>query len=166
MSVAGVNWGDVALLGGRMSATFELASNIEATTLNILQTVENLEKHLGDTGGRSITQRMGGLEDLLAKVQDLALSIAKEGSDTNAKAQQLINQLVDMANESSKALGFVGDSIEKLSKEQANKIDTVQGKLEEVKTYLLAIKEATDAKEKVKDQKDETVEAVVKSWLE
>jgi len=43
----------------------------------------------------------------------------------------------------------------------------MQGKLEEVKAYILAVKEATDASAREKlGQQAEEPKAIVKSWLE
>jgi len=54
-----------------------------------------------------------------------------------------------------------------MSAADASNAALVQGKLDEVKSYLLAVKEATDAgnKEKLGEGK-ETPVAIVKSWLE
>ena len=78
---------------------------------------------------------------------------------------ELVNKLVEMANSQAKELKFVGKSIKKLDKESAEKMGIVQDKLAEVKSYILAIKEATDARDKYKDEEQPTT-AVVQSWLE
>ena len=54
-----------------------------------------------------------------------------------------------------------------MSASEASNTGLVQSKLDEIKTYLLAVKEATDAssKEKLGEGK-ETPVAIVKSWLE
>jgi hypothetical protein len=110
---------------------------------------------------------MKEIAELVAKVQELSASIAKEGQDTNKKAETLVNKLVALANDQAKELGFVGDEIKKMSAVDTSNAALVQGKLDEVKSYLLAVKEATDAgaKEKLGAGKEMPV-AIVKSWLE
>ena len=71
------------------------------------------------------------------------------------------------ANEQAKELGFIGEEIKKISDSDASNVALVQGKLEEIKAYLLAVKEATDASSKeALNQIKGLPSAIVKSWLE
>ena len=110
------------------------------------------------------------IESLVGRVQELATAIAKDSTDTNQKAEVLVNKLVALANDQAKQLGFVGEEIKKMSAADAANVSLVQGKLEEIKAYLLAVKEATDAstKEKLNQSQGakEAPAAIVKSWLE
>ncbi|HOG24386.1 MAG TPA: hypothetical protein PK590_07030, partial [Candidatus Omnitrophota bacterium] len=88
-------------------------------------------------------------------------------SDTNQKAETLVNKLVALANQQAKELGFIGEEIKALSASESSNIALIQSKLEEIKTYLLAVKEATDASARgALSQDQEVPSAVVKSWLE
>jgi methyl-accepting chemotaxis protein len=110
---------------------------------------------------------MQDIQNLVTEVQKLSISIAKDSSAASKQAEELINKLVVLANEQAKELGFIGEEIKKLSESEASNMALVQGKLEEVQTYLVAVKEATDANAKdAINQIKGMPSAVVKSWLE
>ena len=163
LSSAQMDWAAIKTLGGKANTI----SDIESTTAAILNTVTSIAQTVGKSNGKALTERMKSIEDLVTKVQELSTSIAKEGQDTNQKAEVLVNKLVALANDQAKDLGFIGEQLKKMGTGDASNLGLVQGKLDEIKSYLLAIKEATDAstKEKLGEGKEMPV-AIVKSWLE
>lgn len=166
LSASGIDWTSIASVGGEVSSILSLATDVESSVASILGVVEDLEERLGGEGStETLFGKVGGLEEILEQVQDLAANIADETEESNEKARQLINTLVDMANQSSKAFGFIGEEITKLSEQERSDMKKVQSKLEEIKTYVVAVKEATDARDQLENE--QTVEkAVVKAWLE
>jgi hypothetical protein len=163
LSSSQTNWSEIKLLGGKVNTI----ADIESATETILTTVESLKQTIGTSAGKTLVDKMQDIESLVAKVQALSVSIAKDSSDANKKAEELINKLVALANDQAKALGFIGEEIKNLSASDASNIALVQGKLEEIKTYLLAVKEATDANAKeTLSQIKGVPSAIVKSWLE
>jgi hypothetical protein len=163
LSSSQTNWSEIKLLGGKVTTI----SDIETTTATILRTVTSLQQAVGPAGGLTLVDKMQEIENLVIKVQELSVSIAKDSSDASKKAEELINKLVTLANEQAKELGFVGEEVKKLSASDAANIPLVQGKLEEINAYLLAIKEATGANTREASNQAKTPPpAIVKSWME
>jgi len=163
LSSSKTNWSEIKLLGGKVSTILD----IQSTTASILTTVESLEQTIGKSTGKPLVEKIQEIQGLVDRIQELSISIAKDSSNTNKKAEELVNKLVALANEQAKNLGFIGEEIKKLSASEAANMPLVQGKLEEIKSYLLAVKEATDANSKeTLGQNKEMPSAIVKSWLE
>ncbi len=78
-------------------------------------------------------------------MKSTAATAAQNGAETKQLSQEIINQLVDATNESKKNFGFIGEEITKLQDTDGGQRAMIQDKLEEVKTYLFAMKEALEA---------------------
>ena len=152
-------------LFGKLAKLQSAQGDLEGTAIQIKDEVVAIRSELGGQGSaETVVQGIQNLKVLLDKLQKASDAIAETGKDTNDLAHDMINKLVDSANNSMDALGFIGQKIEKLSLDQAANKDLVQAKLEEVKTFLITIKEATTSGQVKDDEKTE--QAVVKAWLE
>jgi len=170
LSGAGVNWTAVTQLSGTTSSTLSLVQNLEGTILNILKTVDDLEKILGGDGAsKSLFSQLGEIQVVINKVSELSSSIEENSEEQYAKAEELTNILVDLANNTSQSFGMVGEEINKVTVNQEQGMSQVQDKLQEVTAYILAVKEAMDIRsigEAEEEGSEPVAQAVVKSWLE
>jgi hypothetical protein len=73
--------------------------------------------------------------------------------------------MVDVSNNTLAQLGFLGVKIQAVSGEVGERVDKLQGKLDEIRSYLITIQDALKAQMQAGD-KDAPQEAIVQAWME
>jgi len=154
---------DVSMFG-KIAALQTAANNIDGTAASVLEQVEALKTTLGsDSASNTVTKGIEDIKGLLSDLKKASKTIMDQGGQTNKIAQDMVNKLVEGTNKSLEQMGFIGTTIKKIDDEESQNRGLVQAKLDEIKTYLLSIKEATDTMEK---KQDGVNYAVVQAWME
>jgi len=151
-------------LWGEINALQTATDNVDGTAASILEEVQALTQTLGGaTAADSVTEGLEDIKGLLGELKKATRSIMDQGAETQEVAQDMVNKLIEATNKSLEEMGFIGSQIKKLDEEQSQNRGFVMAKLEEIKTYLLSIKEATDTMDKKPGGANY---AVVQAWME
>ena len=159
--------GNETVLSG-LAALKASTSNIDGVAANIKTEVDNLRTQLlgnNKSNTESVAQGIANLKELMADLRSKSDAIARDSSMTQKMISEVINSLVRATNESAKSFGFVGKDIQELHEVQTQNRAIVEGKLDEVKSYLLAIKNATDPSSHLQEE-GAPAQAVVTAWME
>ena len=117
-----------------------------------------MRKELGAKGKTDSTyEAMQKLDQSLQQLQTATQQISESQLETGKVAQEMVGTLANFVNESTKAAGLGGGSldVQPLTAEESGDQQKVYGKLDEIDAKLNALKDAT-----------ETEGVVVKSWFE
>jgi len=149
---------------GRVAALKEASANIDGTAASILEEVQAIKTSLGAEGASStVIKGLDDIKGLLDELKKASRTIVEQGEENHKIGQEMVNKLVEATNKSLKEMGFIGQTITKLDDDESKNRNVVSAKLDELKTYLLSIKEATDSMEK---KPDGVNYAVVQAWME
>ncbi|MBI3306487.1 MAG: hypothetical protein HYZ84_01585 [Candidatus Omnitrophica bacterium] len=153
-------------LFGKIAGLPDTLANLDGTAATILQEVQDMRSEVGAEGGHeSIAAGVDRLKSLLEDLKNVSAQVEEKATGEGEVAADLINTLVEAVNKSAESIGIVGSQVEKLTAEEGAYRPVVDSKLEELKSYLLAIKDAMNIKEELKEE-GRAPSAVVQAWIE